>query len=124
MKSLFAALALFLALTQSATAVSEADLLPVEQAYPLSIQVNSASEIQLNWGIAKGYYLYKHRFAVSAVDASVIVGKLALPAGKKYRDEFFGDVETYRQQVSATVQIQNPKCSRLEHIKLLVFKWV
>lgn len=109
MKSLFAALALFLALTQSATAVSEADLLPVEQAYPLSIQANSASEIQINWGIAKGYYLYKHRFAVSAVDASVIVGKLALPAGKKYRDEFFGDVETYRQQVSATVQIQNPK---------------
>ncbi len=109
MKSLFAALALFLALTQAATAVSEADLLPVEQAYPISIQANSASEIQINWKIAKGYYLYKHRFAVSAVDASVIVGKMALPAGKKYRDEFFGDVETYRQQVSATVQIQNPK---------------
>ena len=109
MKSLFAALALFLALTQSATAISEADLLPVEQAYPLSIKANSASEIQINWAIAKGYYLYKHRFAVSAVDTSVIVGKMALPAGKKHRDEFFGDVETYRQHVSATVQIQNPK---------------
>ena len=109
MKSLFAALALFLALTQSATAISEADLLPVEQAYPLSIKANSASEIQINWAIAKGYYLYKHRFAVSAVDTSVIVGKMDLPAGKKYRDEFFGDVETYRQHVSATVQIQNPK---------------
>jgi thiol:disulfide interchange protein len=108
-KSLFATLALFLALMQPATAVSEADLLPVEQAYPISIQANSAGEIQINWKIAKGYYLYKHRFAVSAVDDSVIVGKLLLPAGKKYRDEFFGDVETYRQQVSATVQIQNPK---------------
>ncbi len=118
MKSLFAALALFLALTQSVTAVSEADLLPVEQAYPITIQANSANEIQINWGIAKGYYLYKHRFAVSAVDASVIVGKMALPAGKKYRDEFFGDVETYRQQVSATVQIQNPKQLRVIALKI------
>lgn len=109
MKSLFAAMALFLSLMQPAIAVSEADLLPVEQAYPLSIQANSASEIQINWKIAKGYYLYKHRFAVSAVDASVIVGNLELPAGNKHHDEFFGDVETYRQQVSATVQIQNPK---------------
>jgi thiol:disulfide interchange protein len=108
-KSLFATLVLFLALTQSATAVSEADLLPVDQAYPITIQANSANEIQINWKIAKGYYLYRHRFAVSAVDGSVIVGNMALPAGKKYRDEFFGDVETYRQQVSAIVQIQNPK---------------
>lgn len=110
MKRLFSALILCLtASLPPAWAVSEADLLPVEQAYPLSAQANSADEIQINWQIAEGYYLYKHRFSVSAVDPSVTVGEIILPAGKKYRDEFFGDVETYRQHVSATVNIQNPK---------------
>lgn len=110
MKRLFSALILCLTASLSpAWAVSEADLLPVEQAYPLSAQANSAGEIQISWQIAEGYYLYKHRFSVSAVDPSVTVGGMILPAGKKHRDEFFGDVETYRQQVSATVTVQNPK---------------
>lgn len=73
-----------------ALAVSEADLLPVEQAYPLSARAVSASEIQISWKIAEGYYLYKHRFSVSAVDPSVSLGDMILPPGKKYRDEFFG----------------------------------
>lgn len=117
-KSLFAILALFIGLIQPAKAISEADLLPVEQAYPLSAKAVSENEIQINWQITKGYYLYKHRFAVSAVDPSVIVGELMLPAGEKHRDEFFGDVETYRQQVSALVSIQNPK--QLNNVRLKV----
>ena len=91
-----------------ALAVSEADLLPVEQAYPLSARAVSASEIQISWKIVDGYYLYKHRFSVSAVDPSVSLGDMILPAGRKYRDEFFGDVETYRQQVTLGVPVQNP----------------
>ncbi len=109
MKALFLSIGLFFGVLQPAGAVSEADLLPVDQAYPVSIQAMSATEIQISWKITKGYYLYKHRFAVSAVDASVQVAPLRLPAGNKHHDEFFGDVETYRQQVTATVQIQNPK---------------
>lgn len=118
MKALFLASALFFGLWQSAAAVSEADLLPVDQAYPVSIQANSATEIQINWKITDGYYLYKHRFAVSAADASVQVAPLLLPAGNKHHDEFFGDVETYRQNVSATVQIQNPNQLRVISLKV------
>ncbi len=109
MKSLFAVVALFLASLQPAMAVSEADLLPVDQAYSISTQANSANEIQISWKIADGYYLYKHRFSIRAKDPSVVLGPMQFPAGKKHHDEFFGDVETYHQQVSATVQIQNPK---------------
>ena len=119
MKRLFSAL--ILCLTASLTpamAVTEADLLPVEQAYPLSAQADSAGEIRISWKIAEGYYLYKHRFAVSAVDPSVSLGDLLLPPGTKHRDEFFGDVETYRQQVTATVDVQNPK--RLASVALKV----
>jgi thiol:disulfide interchange protein DsbD len=107
-KSLFATLALFIGFIHPVLAVSEADLLPVEKAYPLSAKALSANEIQISWQISKGYYLYKHRFAITAVDPSVIVGDLILPTGEKHRDEFFGDVETYRQQVNALVSVQNP----------------
>jgi thiol:disulfide interchange protein len=115
-KSLFTAPLLFLCLLQPTMAVSEADLLPVEQAYSLSVQTNSASEIQLNWTIADGYYLYKQRFSVSTQDPSLVLGQLLLPAGDKHHDEFFGDVETYRQHVSGTLSIQNPQ--QLEQIVL------
>ncbi len=119
MKRLFSILILcFTASMTPVLAVSEADLLPVEQAYPLSARANSASEIEISWKIAEGYYLYKHRFSVSAVDPSVTLGDMILPAGKKHRDEFFGDVETYRQQVTATVSVQNP--DQLERIALKV----
>lgn len=109
MKQLFSALFLFFfAGLQPALAVSEADLLPVEQAFPLSAEADSSGNIRIMWKISEGYYLYKHRFSVSAVDPSVRLGNLELPAGTKYRDEFFGDVETYRQQVTASVAFQNP----------------
>jgi thiol:disulfide interchange protein DsbD len=108
-KQLFSALFLFFfAGLQPALAVSEADLLPVEQAFPLSAEADSSGNIRIMWKISEGYYLYKHRFSVSAVDPSVRLGNLELPAGTKYRDEFFGDVETYRQQVTASVAFQNP----------------
>ena len=118
MKSLFATLALFIGFIHPVLAVSEADLLPVEKAYPLSAKALSANEIQISWQITKGYYLYKHRFVVTAADPSVIVGELILPTGEKHRDEFFGNVETYRQQVSALVSVQNP--SQLSTITLKV----
>jgi thiol:disulfide interchange protein DsbD len=109
-KRLFSALILCLTASLSPVmAVTEADLLPVEQAYPLSAQADSAGVIRISWKIADGYYLYKHRFSVSAVDPSVSLGDMLLPPGKKHRDEFFGEVETYRQQVSATVTVQNPE---------------
>jgi thiol:disulfide interchange protein len=117
-KSIFAFLTLVLAFNQPVLAISEADLLPVEKAYPLSAKAISSNEIQINWQIVDGYYLYKHRFGVSAVDPSVKVGEMILPAGEKHHDEFFGDVETYRKKVSALVSIENPKQLNIVSLKV------
>nr|WP_250148805.1 protein-disulfide reductase DsbD domain-containing protein [Escherichia coli] len=51
--------------------------------------------MEVRWRIADGYYLYRHRTSVKA-DAAFTGATMALPKGKAYRDEFFGDVETYR----------------------------
>ena len=58
---------------------------------------------KIDWTIADGYYLYRHRTAVQVQGAGFDAQPLQLPAGTPYTDEFFGDVETYRQQLVATL---------------------
>lgn len=99
-----AAALLFAAATLGAAparAVSEKELLPVDQAYQLQVKSVSRERVEFTWTIAPGYYLYKHRFAVQPVDAAFKANPLQLPAGHKHHDEFFGDVETYRDTVTA-----------------------
>ncbi|MCC8442984.1 protein-disulfide reductase DsbD family protein [Xanthomonas cannabis] len=85
-----------------AQAVSEADLLPVDQAFALTAQADSRGSIALNWKIAPGYYLYRHRISVKS-GQGFSVGELALPEGESKHDEFFGQVQTYRKQLQATL---------------------
>jgi len=92
----------------TSAAVTEADLLPVDQAYPLSIEAVTADSVQIRWGIADGYYLYRHRMSVTDATPGITSAPLQLPDGQKHRDEFFGDVETYRKAVTVTVDFDNP----------------
>jgi thiol:disulfide interchange protein len=87
-------------------AVSEADLLPVDTAYPVSIEAITANSLRIRWGIRDGYYLYKHRTGIESSSPNVQLEPLQLPAGKPYRDEFFGDVETYRKELLTTVRFK------------------
>jgi thiol:disulfide interchange protein len=77
---------------------ADIELPPVDEVFVLSAQATSRDRIEIRWKIADGYYLYRHRTSVKS-DAAFTGAKLALPGGDKHRDEFFGDVETYRQQL-------------------------
>ena len=83
-------------------AIDEADLLPVDDAFVLSAEAAAPDAIAIRWKIADGYYLYRHRTSAQA-DAGFAAGTLQLPKGKAYRDEFFGQVETYRGALVATL---------------------
>ena len=85
-----------------ALAVDESDLLPVDQAFALDASAPTRDGIALRWRIADGYYLYRHRISVQA-DPAFHAGALDLPRGASHHDEFFGDVETYRTQLQATL---------------------
>jgi thiol:disulfide interchange protein DsbD len=97
-KATLALLLCAMSLSAFALSVDEKDLLPVDQAFALETTATSRDTIALTWRIAPGYYLYRHRTKVSGLDD----GKLAMPAGKKHQDEFFGEVETYRDVLRAT----------------------
>ena len=94
-----AALALLAGVPASAADVA---LPPVDQVFVLSAQATAPDRIEVRWKITDGYYLYRHRTSVKA-DATFGEARLALPDGDKHRDEFFGDVETYRQALVGTV---------------------
>ncbi|ALN82410.1 protein-disulfide reductase DsbD [Lysobacter antibioticus] len=85
-----------------ALAVDEKDLLPVDEAFVLAAEASGADRIAVSWKVAPGYYLYKHRISVKS-DAGFAAQALQLPKGKAYKDEFFGDVETYRDRIVATL---------------------
>ncbi|MGE8279397.1 MAG: protein-disulfide reductase DsbD family protein [Stenotrophomonas sp.] len=85
-----------------ALAVSEKDLLPVDQAFALTAEASSRDQIELRWDIAPGYYLYRHRTSVKA-GPGFDARPLQMPQGEKKHDEFFGDVETYHRQLRATL---------------------
>lgn len=58
--------------------------------------------LELNWQIAESYYLYQKEIEISGD-----VGKPQLPQGEKYHDEFFGDVEIYRNALNINVPLNN-----------------
>ncbi len=105
MKTLFArgaALCALLWLSLPAFALDEKDLLPVDQAFALTATAAERGQVQLQFKIAPGYYLYRHRTSVKA-DPAFNAGALQMPKGDKHHDDFFGEVETYRERLQATL---------------------
>lgn len=86
-----------------AMAIDESDLLPVDEAFVLSARAPSRERIEIDWKIAEGYYLYRHRTAVQVRGGGFTAQPLQMPAGTPYTDEFFGDVETYRGRLVAAL---------------------
>ncbi|MEN5040475.1 protein-disulfide reductase DsbD [Stenotrophomonas sp. TWI1149] len=97
-----AALCALLVLSLPAWAVSEKDLLPVDEAFGLTAQARDRDRVEISWKIAPGYYLYRHRTTVKAA-AGFDAEALQLPAGKKHHDDFFGEVETYRERLTGVL---------------------
>ncbi len=82
--------------------------LPVDQAFVFSATADGGGQVQLDWQIAPGYYLYRHRVSVKTATAGFTLGEIAMPPGKKKTDEFFGDVEVYYDALMAMVPVTRP----------------
>ena len=76
---------------------------PVE-AFKVELVQAGDGILSLNWQIHPATYLYKDKFAFELMDGAGTLAAVNLPAGKKKHDEYFGEVETYRD----TVQMQIP----------------
>lgn len=79
---------------------AEPDLLEPDKAFRFAARLKDERTIEVNYQIAPGYYLYRDKFRFVISPAGARLGEARMPAGRKHRDEFFGEVETYRGSLS------------------------
>ncbi|WP_039028405.1 protein-disulfide reductase DsbD [Leclercia adecarboxylata] len=75
---------------------------PADRAFVFDFQQNQ-HELNLNWTVKEGYYLYRKQISITPAQAQV--GELQLPAGVAHEDEFYGKSEIYRGQLSVPVTV-------------------
>jgi thioredoxin:protein disulfide reductase len=89
------------------SAASTDNLLEPEKAFRMSARALDAATVEVSFAIAEGYYMYRERFRFAVDPGSK--GKLGapqFPPGIRKKDEFFGDVETYRKQVVIRLPVE------------------
>ena len=95
----------------------EEELLPPEEAFSLSAWVEGDTLVA-EYQIAPGYYMYRERFdfQIESSDTPTRFDVAIIPAGKVKEDEFFGKMETYRDNVKISLPLlfDGPAASKLQ----------
>ena len=95
------------ALAQFSLGGAAAELLEPEKAFRFSARTVDQRSIEVRFAIAEGYYLYRERLRFSAEgNPNIRLGEPELPRGRPHKDEFFGEVETYRKDVRVRIPAQ------------------
>ena len=113
LRKAFACLALLVSVAAGAQGLlgpvsNEDQFLPVDQAFVFTAIADGSDRVLLDWQVAPGYYLYRHRTSAKTATPGFALGEIAMPDGKKKNDEFFGDVEVYYGILTATVPVTRP----------------
>jgi thiol:disulfide interchange protein DsbD len=62
-------------------------------------------DIVVQWDIEPQYYLYRARMSFSSGSDEMIIGEPVFEPGESHVDEFFGDMEIYRNQTTVRIPI-------------------
>lgn len=81
------------------------EILRPEAAFPYTLEANQ-NKITLTFQVQNGYYLYRDRFGFETSTNGVILGEAEFPDGQIHEDEFFGVMETYRDQFQIHIPIE------------------
>jgi thioredoxin:protein disulfide reductase len=95
------------ALVHAALPGASPDLLEPDEAFRFSARALGADGIEVRYQVAPGYYLYRDKFQFTVAPESVEVGPPELPRGVRKKDEFFGEVETYRGDLRFRLPVRN-----------------
>jgi len=81
------------------------EILPVDEAFQLSLDVNNNGFLTANWFIEKGYYLYQDKLTFSSSNPAIQLGQPIYPQAKEKYDEIFGDTLAYYNQANIRIPI-------------------
>jgi len=95
-------------LSNTALAIDESKLLTGDQAFPVSVSLESQDMLRIQWDIAEGYYLYKKRMKFSFnPEPKKQLGGPIFPPSSRLNDPAYGDVEVYRHTLVVHYPIHN-----------------
>jgi thiol:disulfide interchange protein DsbD len=99
-----AAAALLLTASLSAAAVNPNELLEPEKAFRITARALDERNAEVEFRIAKGYYMYRNRFSFAS-ESGKPLAEVEIPRGTEKVDEFFGRTETFRDLVRIRVPL-------------------
>ncbi|ODP33567.1 thiol:disulfide interchange protein [Pandoraea sp. ISTKB] len=102
----FALMVLLIVLTVSVGRAHAADdFLDPDVAFKVS-KTEQPGAVLLHFEVAKGYYLYRERFAFAADNPAVTLGTPEFPKGEVKHDETFGkDMEVYHEPIEVRIPV-------------------
>jgi len=80
------------------------ELLEPEKAFRISARALDERNVEVEFEIADGYYMYRDRFSF-ATESGKRLAEVEIPRGKVKEDEFFGKTETFRDLVRIRVPV-------------------
>jgi thiol:disulfide interchange protein DsbD len=86
-------------------AKSEADFLPPDRAFVLSVTSPSRDLIRLRWDIADDYYVYRDKTRVTSASPQARLGELSIPGGEVQVDEYFGEQVVFHGEMLADLPV-------------------
>ena len=90
---------------------SEPELLDPEKAFRISARASDQETVEIEFKIAKGYYMYRDRFSVKT-ESGRPLAEVEIPRGKVKEDEFFGKSETFRDVVRIRVPVSREDAAK------------
>lgn len=72
----------------------------------------TGNQLALNWQIADGYYLYQKEVQITPTQAEL--GEWQFPPAERHQDEFFGDVEIFRNELSLQIPLKSAQNGSVE----------
>src|SRR6476661_4212609 len=94
-----------------ASAVAPQDLLEPDQAFRFQARTVAPDAIEVLYQVAPGYYLYRDKIKFAVEPSTIELGTPEMPEGKLKKDEFFGEMQTYRGEVRIRVPVKNGAAS-------------
>ena len=110
--------ALNVILASTAWAVSPEELLEPDKAFRISARALDERSVEVQFKIAKGYYMYRDRFSFASASGEPL-GEAEIPRGVVKEDQFFGKTETFRDLVRIRVPL-SPQDTQRQQVELKV----
>ncbi len=99
-------LGLALLLLQPVATIADDEFLQPDQAFRISGEAAGQDAVLVRWDIEPGYYMYQSKFRFSSETPGIETGRADLPPAETKQDEFFGEVQIYRDRMEARVPVQ------------------